>query len=263
MIAPGPQRVGQGNRDYPWDDFNPEEYFKFNYVELRDDDREIVEIVRDFLARKLGTSPPRGLRGIDVGTGANLYPALTMLPFCEHITLYEHSEANVQWLRDQAAARWPSWGEAWKQFWQLLHERESYRRLADPLEKLIDSKHIEVVKGDVLAHAKHDKFDMGTMFFVAESITGQRGEFLDAMDQFFSMLKPDALFAMAFMEGSQGYHVGAQKFPATDIGERDVWDFLRERASDFSLHRLSAEDKPLREHYTGMIVAHGRIKKAR
>jgi NNMT/PNMT/TEMT family len=262
MIAQGPQLVGQGNRDYPWDEFNPEEYFKFNYVNLRDDDREIVEIVRDFLARKDAISPlPRNARGIDVGTGSNLYPALMMLPFCEHITLYEHSEANVQWLRSQHEAGWPSWDEAWKQFWDLLHERKPYKELANPRKKLTD--HVDVIKGDVLSHAEHDLYDLGTMFFVAESITGQRVEFLDAMDQFFSMLKPDALFAMAFMEHSKGYHVGTQQFPATDIGETEVWNCLRERASDFSLHRLSAEDKPLREHYTGMIVAHGRIKKTR
>lgn len=253
---------GHGNRDYPWDEFNAVEYFKFNYVHLRDDDREIVEIVRDFLARKLKGSPlPEGARGIDVGTGANLYPALTMLPFCDNITLYEHSEANVKWLQDQAENDVPSWDEAWSQFWELLIERDPYAELRKPRGLLADPDRVRVVKGDVLARSALGQFDVGTMFFVAESITGERAEYLEAMDHFFSMLKPDALFAMAFMEHSQGYQVGAQKFPATDIGERDVWSCLRKHASDFSLHRLSAEDKPLREHYTGMIVAHGRRKK--
>jgi hypothetical protein len=233
-------------------------------VDLREDDREIVEIVRDFLVRKLATTRlPANARGIDVGTGANLYPALTMLPFVDHITLYEHSEANVQWLRDQTATGWPSWNEAWSQFWKLLCERPQYAAVADPVRRLTEDKHVSVVKGDVLAGADQQKFDIGTMFFVAESITGQQHEFLTAMDHFFSMLKPDAVFAMAFMEHSQGYHVGVQNFPATDIGEQEIWSCLRGHAGDFSLHRLSAEDKPLRDHYTGMIVAHGRIKKAR
>jgi hypothetical protein len=251
-----------GNRDYPWDEFNPVEYLKFNYMQLRDDDREIVEIVRDFLARKLATSPVRkGARGIDVGTGANLYPALAMLPFCENITLYEHSEANVGWLRDQIDSGWPSWDEAWKQFWNLFTERAPYAALPNSVDVL--AGRVEVVKGDVLARTELGQFDIGTMFFVAESITGERGEFLEAMEHFFSMLRPDAPFAMAFMEHSQGYRVGVQKFPATDIGERDVWGCLRQYASDFSLHRLSAEDKPLRDHYTGMIVAHGRRRKTK
>jgi NNMT/PNMT/TEMT family protein len=259
MIGPGQQQVGPANRDYPWDEFNSVEYFKFNYVNLRDDDREIVEIVRDFLARKLAKTELRaGARGIDVGTGANLYPALTMLPFCEHITLYEHSEANVQWLHEQSATGWPSWDEAWSQFWDLLSERAPYGEVDDPRIRLANQ--VEIVKGDVLDHSVHGRFDIGTMFFVAESISTQPAEFLEAMNHFFRMLKPNAPFAMAFMEHSQGYHVGEQQFPATDIGEQEVWNCLRHHASDFSLHRLSAEHKPLREHYTGMIVAHGRIK---
>ena len=262
MIVRDQEGVGRGNRDYPWDDFNSVEYFKFNYVELRDDDREIVEIVRDFLAGELATTPlPPGARGIDVGTGANLYPALTMLPFCENILLYEHSEANVRWLLDQTRNGVPSWDEAWSQFWKLLTEREPYRDLPEPVKLLADPNRVRVAKGDVLARSVLGEFDIGTMFFVAESITSEPAEFLEAMDHFFSMLKPDALFAMAFMEHSQGYQVGAQKFPATDIGEQDVRNCLRMHASDFSLHRLSAEHKPLREHYTGMFVAHGRRKK--
>jgi NNMT/PNMT/TEMT family len=249
-----------GNSEYPWDEFNPVDYYKFNYVDLRDDDREIVEIVRDFLSRKLEHGElPATARGIDVGTGANLYPALTMLPFCQDITLYEHSEANVQWLREQKADGVPSWDEAWGQFWKLLAERKKYEAVPEPAKAL--TERIQVVKGDVLGSFDRGQFDIGTMFFVAESITEDRTEYLKAMDHFFSMLKPNGLFAMAFMEHSKGYQVGPQRFPATDIGERDVWDCLRDHASDFSLHRLSAEDKPLREHYTGMIVAHGQLKK--
>jgi hypothetical protein len=265
MIAEDQEVSGHGNRDYPWDEFNPVEYLKFNYFKLRDDDREIVEIVRDFLARKVATTPlPDNARGIDVGTGANLYPALTMLPFCKKITLYEHSEANVTWLRDQIENKVPSWDDAWSQFWNLLAERAPYREQLDPVNELVDPHldRVNVVKGDVLVPSELGPFDIGTMFFVAESITGERTEFHKAIDHFFSMLKPDALFAMAFMEHSKGYHVGAQKFPATDISEQDVWDCLRTHASDFGVHRLNAEDKPLREHYTGMILAHGRRKKA-
>lgn len=253
---------GHGNRDYPWDEFNSVEYFKFNYVDLREDDQEIVEIVRDFLVRKVAATPlPKDARGIDIGTGANLYPALTMLPFCETITLYEHSEANYNWLKEQTNQNLPSWAEAWSQFWQLLADREPYRELKDPAKELVDSERVKIVKGDVLERSTLGGFDIGTMFFVAESITGERAEFHEAIDHFFSMLKPDALFAMAFMEHSQGYQVGAQKFPATDISEKDVWDCLRAHASDYGVHRINAEDKPLREHYTGMILAHGRRRK--
>jgi hypothetical protein len=253
IIAP------QGNRDYPWEKFSPEEYFRYNYVGFRQDDRQIVEIVRKFFVETFSSSPlPPGARGIDVGTGANLYPALTMLPFCHSITLYEYSVSNVAWLKSQQARGWPSWNEAWDKFWADLCLDSAYEDVSDPRKQL--SRRVTVEQGDVLDRPVHERWDVGTMFFVAESITGKREEFLDAVDHFFAMLKPAAPFAMAFMEHSEGYHVGSQPFPATDIGPSDVLECLGARADNVKLHRLGPGNKPLREHYTGMIVAHGLVK---
>jgi hypothetical protein len=263
-IDQGSGKTARGNRDYPWDDFSPKEYFKKNYVKLRDDDRQIVGIVRDFLVDAFSDSPlPPGLRGVDVGTGTNLYPALTMLPFCEGITLYDHSAANIKWLEKQHKKRWPdwrrwpSWRKAWKNFWALLRVEAPYREISHPKDVL--SERVEIVKGNVLEQPVRRPWDLGTMFFVAESITGDPTEFLKAVDHFFAMLKPRAPFAMAFMEHSTGYHVGTQKFPATDIGLDDVYACLHTRADNVKIHPVVG-DKPLREGYTRMIVAHGRVK---
>ena len=247
-----------GNGDYPWDDFGSEEYFEENYIELRDDDRQIVEIVRNFFVDILAQTPlPAGARGIDVGTGANLYPALTMLPFCSSITLYEYSAANVEWLERQHKMNWPTWDRAWKNFWELLCIEPVYATIPRPKETL--SKRVQIVKGNVLEAPAHERWDLGTMFFVAESITGDDGEFQEAMKHFFAMLKPGAPFAMAFMEHSKGYHVGGHKYPATDISLDDVYACLHARAEIAKIHPVVG-DNPLREGYTRMIVAHGRVK---
>jgi hypothetical protein len=249
----------RGNHNYRWDEFDSTEYFRYNYANLRDDDRTIVEVVRDFFARELvvPTSSTQ-VRGVDVGTGANLYPALTLLPFCTELVLYEHSIRNVRWLREQLESEVPTWNEAWSQFWDLLAERPQYAELTRPTELLTDPSRVHVVQGNVFARPTLEPFDVGTMFFVAESITGERVEFLTAMHHFFSMLKPNAPFVTAFMEHSRGYRVGTQRFPATDVGGQDVWNCLRDYADELSLHRLDAKDEPLREHYTGMLLAHGR-----
>lgn len=249
------------NLDYAWDAFDAEDYFRHNYVTLRDDDREIVEIVRDFFATTLTTTPlPPGARGIDVGTGANLYPALTMLPFCDTITLFEFSATNVIWLKEQLAQGWPTWHEAWGKFWNHLGKQPAYGNFKEPRRQLSDRA--EIVQGSILEIQDQDpadRWDIGTMFFVAESITGQRREFLSAVDHFFAVLKPNAPFAMAFMEHSAGYHVGGQKYPATDIDGSDVATCLGERAHDVRVHNIGSGDRPLRDGYTGMIVAHGRV----
>jgi hypothetical protein len=38
------------NDSFPWDDFDSSYYYDHNYKVLRDDDRQIVEVVRDFFA---------------------------------------------------------------------------------------------------------------------------------------------------------------------------------------------------------------------
>jgi len=264
-IGQGSNDVASVNRDYPWDDFSPKKYFKKNYKTLRDDDHQIVGIVRDFFAATFGGTPvPPGLRGIDVGTGTNLYPALSMLPFCDRVTLYDYSAANVKWLEQQhkkrwpAWRRWPSWRQAWKSFWKLLRTEPAYAALRRPKDAL--AERVEIMQGDVLAKPAQDAWDMGTMFFVAESITRDEGEFLKAVDNFFAMLKSDAPFAMAFMEHSKGYHVGTTQFPATDIDFDDIYSCLHERAHDVKIHPIVGK-KPLRDGYSRMIVAHGRVKR--
>src|SRR3712207_4648944 len=108
------------NSHFPWDDFDPNWYFDHNYKELRDDDRQIVELVRDFFAT---LDLPGGSSGIDAGAGSNLYPALTMLPFCNEITLYEYAASNVAWLRREVQSYSPSW-DPW---WNLLVKEPLYK----------------------------------------------------------------------------------------------------------------------------------------
>ncbi len=258
------QQVTRGrNCDYAWDAFGAKAYFEANYINLRDDDQKILEYVQEFFAGWFEANPPTsGIAGIDVGTGPNLYPALTMLPFCEKITLFEFSAANVAWLEKQKNQNWPSWDEAWVKFWDKLSQRESYRSLTDPQAEL--RKRVSIEAGDVFklpSRAMAQSYDVGTMFFVAESITGQRNEFTAAVDDFFAVLKPGAPFAMAFMEHSDGYRVGDERYPATDIDRADVSQCLRDRALDLTIHTIDWGLKPLRAGYKGMILALGRVKR--
>jgi hypothetical protein len=245
--------------DYPWDQFDPEAYLASNYSVVREEDRQILEFVRDFLRRELAADGTRtGRRGIDVGTGANLYPALAMLPFCDEITLYEHSKSNLDWLAGQCAAQWPSWDRAWAGFWDVLGEREPYARFAeDPHVEL--GRCVEVVPGSVFdLDARAGLWEVGTMFFVAESITTRWSEFAAAVNRFLDVLVPGSPFAIAFMENSIGYQVGAEAFPAVPIGLDDVARCLARRAPGTALRRIAPCAVPLRHGYSGMILACGR-----
>src|ERR1700729_3739107 len=74
------------NADAPWDTFSPDEYWRRNYQKMQAEDQEIIQRVNPFF-RKAFSGRDRVQRAIDIGSGANLYPALLMLPWTEQILL--------------------------------------------------------------------------------------------------------------------------------------------------------------------------------
>ena len=247
------------NSDAPWDAFDPAAYVDHNYGSLRSDDAKILEVVRKHFADHFRDSPDQGgerLRGIDVGPGPNLYPALSMLPWCESITLFERSVANVGYLNRQCA----SYDQNWDQFWEALCEQEAYsRRVADPRADF--RRAVTVEHGDLFdLRDRPGHWQLGTMFFVAESLSNSETEFLLAVERFMRVLEPGAPFAAAFMKRSLGYRVGEHSFPACSVTEVDVRKSLSPYAEgeEVAITPIGMPGGALREGYEGMIVACGR-----
>ncbi|WP_344082456.1 SCO2525 family SAM-dependent methyltransferase [Luedemannella helvata] len=257
MIRPG------CNGDYRWDEFNTYSYLDDNYYALRDDDRQIISLVRDFFAAAADCAPrgPDGMRtGIDIGTGPNLYPAMTMLPFCDSVVLGEWSLANLEWLHKETEG----YGRNWDPFWAELARSERYREVADPRRRLRQVAQVERASVFDLPVAQ---YDMGTMFFVAESCTGDPVEFHSAVGRFARSLRPGAPFAAAFMTGSAGYEVGDQHFPAVKVNANAIRRSLRRFVSRGWLPYAAklrvcpiTTNMPLRDGYDGMVLAVGQIR---
>ncbi|MDX6328237.1 MAG: hypothetical protein QOI83_620 [Streptomycetaceae bacterium] len=242
---------GISNSDAPWDLFDSRAYLDHNYQDLRQDDRQIIMAVRDYFCEHFRhRQPAEKLSGIDVGSGTNLYPSLSLLPWCSDITLYERSAGNVVWLEREIQ----HYSSNWDRFWQLFTDREPYRRVADPRGRLSGLATVE--KGD-LFDLRPGGWSIGTMFFVAESLSTARTEFEEALTKFIAALTPGAPFAAAFMENSEGYRVGDLEFPAYPVEEPQVRDCLAPRTDDLVITRLGFPGEPLRDGYTGMILACG------
>jgi hypothetical protein len=243
------------NSEFSWHEFDPTAYFEHNYRQLRADDQVILETVRDFFAKMAvpggaeRTGPPLA-HGVDVGSGANLYPALTMLPFCAELTLWEPSGPNVDWLRRQVLSYPPSWD----QFWARLLEAESYQQTTDPRSTLAARARVHQA---TLFDLPVRTWDMGTMFFVAESMTARPAEFVEATRRFVGALRPNAPFAAAFMENSIGYDVGGVRFPAVAVDRDSVRSCLEEVCASLDIHRIDCGTEPLRSGYSGMLLALG------
>jgi hypothetical protein len=241
-----------------WNTFSPNDYWRRNYSELQAEDQEIIRLVSHFLASAFAD---RALaqRAIDVGSGTNLYPALLMVPWTERILLADYSESNVRWLQEQVAADTDPW--AWHLFWREMREAKGYSDVDMPRKRLREAcvrrpgfAGIERLSIFDLPEAR---FDLGTMFFVAESITKEPKVFRAAVERFIGTLKPGAPFAAAFMAGSDGYEVADTVFPAVPITSDDVlWhlDSLGVREPSVELLKTSHR---VRDGYTGMIVATG------
>ncbi|WP_424536122.1 SCO2525 family SAM-dependent methyltransferase [Sphaerisporangium viridialbum] len=241
---------GSTNTDYPWDEFDPHAYWQHNYGALREDDRKMVEQARDFFA---GIRDVYDAEGLDVGTGPNLYPALAMLPLCGKITLWEHSRANVEWLEREVLNHSPTWDP----FWNVLTEKSRYQKVGDSRSAI--ARRAVVRKGSIF-DLPRAKWDVGTMFFVAESITTAKLEFERAIRSFLDALKPGAPFVIALMENSEGYRVGTHFFPAIRVDKDVVRRKLISYAPDVVVRHIDS-DGLLREGYSGMILAHGRLRK--
>ena len=246
------------NADARWSDFSAYDYWSHNYESLQPEDQEIIRLVSDFLADAF-RGRPLARRAIDVGAGPNLYPALLMLPWTGELLLTDYSPDNIDWLRRHVLDDRAPW--TWQPFWAQLRGRPGYDLITEPRKQL----HAACTGQDGYAGIEQRsifelpeaEWELGTMFFVAESITQDPLEFKAAVGAFLSALAPGAPFAAAFMAGSEGYGVGRTRFPALGVSRGDVEERLRELgAGELSVTQIQAPPG-VRPGYTGMIVATG------
>ncbi|MEU3979115.1 SCO2525 family SAM-dependent methyltransferase [Streptomyces sp. NPDC026672] len=244
------------NDNAPWNSFDARAYVDVNYRSLTGEDSRILAIVRDHFGAHFAADDHIPLRGIDVGTGANLYPALSLLPWCHEITLCDRSAANIEWLKRQdwtPSANGSPW--LWGQFWDVLAERPVYRAVGEPRSRL--GSVVRVEHGN-LFDLPRAAWEIGTMFFVAESMSTSHTEFEQAVACFLGSLEPGAPFAAAFVSGSAGYDVGDTAYPACAVGEADVRACLAPHAEQCEITVVEPHDPPFRTGTSGMIVACGR-----
>ena len=248
------------NSDVDWNSFRPAVYWENNYRLLRNDDQSIIEMVGDFFSRHFRNAPRMNLlRGLDVGSGGNLYPALGMLPWSGTITLTDVSAANIDWLSAAAAGvgTTDSRGHwVWQPFWAEYARYVGYQQLPDP-RGLLAVRH-EIRQQSVL-QLEPATWDLGTMFFVAESMTSYQDEFAEAVAGFLRALVPGAPFAAGFMDGSVGYVVADRSFPAVrSVDVPAVRELLSRFSADATVSRVDIPvDDPAQAGYQGMIVATG------
>ncbi|MET7650853.1 MULTISPECIES: methyltransferase [unclassified Streptomyces] len=188
-----------------------------------------------------------------MGSGSNLYPALAMLPWCGEITLLDRSSRNVEYLCGQVA----DYDPVWDQYWSALRMHKSYAAFEPPPRQRFRQA-ARVRLGDLFGLADcQNRWSVGTMFFVAESITNSLPEFERGVECFMRALSPGAPFVAGFMERSSGYRVGGTFFPACHVDASHVKAGLSPFADELDVVSLENPSMPVREGCSGMLVARG------
>lgn len=240
------------NGDIAWDAFSPYDYYSRNYGVLLPEDRQIMSIAGRFLAEHFRNGQ-LARRAIDVGAGANLYPALLMLPWAEEITLADLALSNVKWLSAnvyEPPVPWP-----WQKFWDEISWLSGYRDLVEP-EKVLATR--TVVERRSIFDLQQTTWDLGSMFFVADGMTEDADEFAAGVESFVRALRPGSPFVAAFMKNSQGYTVDGREYPAVSIdGDslQELFDALHTKRFDIRATDRTAE--VIRPGYEGMLVVTG------
>jgi NNMT/PNMT/TEMT family len=243
---------GVHNDAVAWSDFDADEYWHINYSSVLPEDAQIIQCASKFLIEACGPAS-HSKRAVDVGAGANLYPALLMLPWAEHIVFTEYASPNINWLTENLADRPGEW--QWQPFWDLVADRTGYRAVEQPRRKLAAVHEIRTVSiFDLPSRA----WDLGSMFFVADGMTTDAGEFELAIRSFLNALKPGSPFMMAFMEGSSGYDVHGVRFPAVRVTPDSLDALLADLpVTGTSVLRTDNSIRRVRHGYDAMLLVTG------
>jgi hypothetical protein len=245
---------GMRNEAAPWSDFDPDRYSKDNYASIYPEDAEIIRFASSFLIEAFD-GRPKVRRAVDVGAGPNLYPALLMLPWTEHITFTEYAPLNVDWLKANLVDGPDEW--SWQPFWHLMANQHGYADVDRPRQRLATNH--EVRKASVFGLEKQ-AWQLGTMFFVADGLSEDEAEFEAAVRSFLAALAPGAPFVMAFMEGSPGYDVGGIGFPAVNVSHQSLVELLANLpVTGATVLRTDKSIRPVREDYEAMLCVTGHV----
>jgi hypothetical protein len=214
---------------------------------LRDGDRCALQHVRDFFEAVCDAEQPVR-RGIDVGTGTNLIPALTMVPFCDRITLTDSDPDVVHWLK--AETDW--YGDAWDPYWNCLSRRRPYADVDKPRDAI---RQKVAIKQSNLHRETRRTADLGTMFFVSESMSSGR-QARDAITEFLGRtLRRGAPFALALARDPAAY-LGLARREVEPLRQADVEALVQPLAETCEFIPVRSE-APAHEADYGLMLALG------
>lgn len=166
----------------------------------------------------------------------------------------EHSAKNVAYLR-QLSSRGAD--PQWTPFWLLCRQLNP----ALPTD-LDDVLRLLTIQHGTAFDLPVSQYDLVSMFFVAESVTGDGDEFDELCRRFARAATPDGHLVAAFMAGMPSYELGGLTLPAYPVDEAALKLALQPWTRDLQVWRLPA-DPTLPYEHDGVLLLTARAPGAR
>ncbi|MGF7228770.1 MAG: hypothetical protein ACQR33_02180 [Candidatus Saccharibacteria bacterium] len=246
------------NNDVDWDTFNAQTYRERYFTELGAEDLWVATETLAFLAEREVTADTLE-RVADVGTGPSLVLPLAGVAYAKHVELIEPGAQNAAYLRrvlQETQDMYQDWNVIEQQIAADAHALPAHAHAARLLMERA------VVRQAKLGDLAPDTYDMVTSCFCAESATGDVKECSDMIQTMLGSLKKDGIFAVGYIEHSQGYPdytheengINPRKFPAVDIDKQ--WLERQFRGNNITVSRCPYSQE-MRDGYSGVLLAIG------
>ncbi|MEU3401150.1 class I SAM-dependent methyltransferase [Streptomyces filamentosus] len=239
-------RAPRRNADADWDAWPVQDYLAENYRRLHPCD---VAVIRHHAAVYRLLGPGSVERSVEFGAGPNLYPLMPAATACRRVDALEPGAAGHAYLRAQLR-NGPD--PSWQPFYALC------RRLDPALPRTLAAalRGVRAVRGDARA-VRRGAYGLGSMSFVAESVTEDREEFARVCREFIGCVRPGGHLLAAFMENMPSYRIGdGPVWPGCPVDAAAVRAAFAPYTRELAVRRV-AKDRTLPDYGdTGILLLH-------
>ncbi|MFI8106680.1 class I SAM-dependent methyltransferase [Streptomyces sp. NPDC086023] len=235
------------NAHADWDRWPVEDYLEENYRRLYACDAAVIRHHSAY-CRPL----PAGsvAEALELGCGPNLYPLMILAAASGRIDAVEPGAAGYAYLRRQLH-HGPE--ASWQPFYDLC------RRLNPALPASLSTalERVRPLHGDV-SQVRQYRYGLGSMTFVAESVTEDGAEFAALCRAFLGCIRPGGGVLAAFMENMPSYRIGeGPLWPAFPVDAPAVREVFAPHTDRLVVRRVP-KDPALPDYgHTGMLLLSG------
>lgn len=229
-------------------DVSPRDYVVENYPES--DPREnretqgILTRLHSIFSRYQKPAEFVSVNAIDVGAGPTVYQYISERNVVDRITVTDYNpswlDVTKEWVeRKPDAISWDSY------FSNVLTKEEGSEPTSAEINsakeelrsKIHDIQTLDILHKETWPAGLESSFEIGTMHYCAESITDNKTDFMTAMINFSSLIRPGGTAVMSFLKNAPFYEAEGKVLPAFPVNE----EYVKRVLENLDFHSIDIE----------------------